>query len=170
MARLKLVSRVETTASSPRYELRVWCCGPADTAHEVWQLPATASPHVTRALRIARLRGRNLDLVKHRVTRRLSQEGIRLGQKTDAIKRCYRLTEEAALMLGLLFRTLAPMRSRERMWEVTEGIEVMGREESAYWLGMAMHRRNPRRALSALRTLLTEPQTKEPCESVSARA
>ena len=34
----------------------------------------------------------------------------------------------------------------------------MGREEAAYWLGMAMHRRRPRRVLTALRMLLTEPR------------
>ena len=61
-------------------------------------------------------------------------------------------------MLGLLFRTLAPMRSRDNMRAVAEGIEVMGREEAAYWLGMAMHRKHPRRVLTALRCLLTEPK------------
>ena len=63
-----------------------------------------------------------------------------------------------ALTLGLLFRTLAPMRSRDNMRTVSEGIEVMEREEAAYWLGMAMHRKHPRRVLTALRFLLTEPK------------
>ena len=36
--------------------------------------------------------------------------------------------------------------------------ELMGREEAAYWLGMAMHRKHPRRVLTALRFLLTEPK------------
>jgi hypothetical protein len=38
-----------------------------------------------------------------------------------------------------------------------EGIEAMPREEAAYWLGVAMHRRYPRRVLKALRCLLTDP-------------
>ena len=58
--------------------------------------------------------------------------------------------------MGLLFRTLAPMRNRENMRTVAEGIEAMQREEAAYWLGMAMHRKRPRRVLAALRVLLTE--------------
>lgn len=33
-------------------------------------------------------------------------------------------------------------------------IDAMAREEAAYWLGMAMHRKNPRRVLAALRFLL----------------
>ena len=49
------------------------------------------------------------------------------------------------------------MRCSQRMRSVAEGIEAMEREEAAYWLGMAMHRRRPRRVLSALRILLTDP-------------
>ena len=30
-----------------------------------------------------------------------------------------------------------------RVWAVAEGIEQMDREEAAYWLGMAMHRKHP---------------------------
>ena len=39
-----------------------------------------------------------------------------------------------------------------------KGIEEMGREEAAYWLGMAMHRKHPRRVLMALRFLLIDPK------------
>jgi hypothetical protein len=39
-----------------------------------------------------------------------------------------------------------------------EGSEAMGREEAAYWLGMAMHRTYPRRVLMALRVLLIDPK------------
>ena len=154
------MSSVEMSDSLPRYELRVRNLGPVGSEYEVWQLPTTVSPHVTRAIRVAGLRGRNLELVEHRVLRRLSDIGIKLGLCADRVKRCHALTEDTALMLGLLFRTLAPMRSRDRMRSVTEGIEVMGREEAAYWLGMAMHRKYPRRVLTALRFLLTEPLTR----------
>ena len=37
----------------------------------------------------------------------------------------------------------------------------MGREEAAYWLGMAMHRKHPRRVLMALRILLTVTRTRQ---------
>ena len=158
MARLKRISSVERPESAPRYELRVRRHGPADAEYEIWQLPAPASPHVTCATRVAGLRGRNLGLVEHRVLRRLSQAGVKLGVRADAMKCGYALTEDLALMLGLLFRTLAPMRSRENMRAVSEGIEAMGREEAAYWLGMAMHRKHPRRVLTALRCLLTAPR------------
>ncbi len=34
----------------------------------------------------------------------------------------------------------------------------MGREEAGYWLGMAMHRKNRLRVLTALRFLPTDPR------------
>jgi len=158
MARLERISLVETPNSAPQYELRVRNRGPGDAEYEVWQMPASATPHVTSAIRIAGLRGRNLDLVEHRVLKRLSQAGVKLGVGVDNRKRGYKLTEELALMLGLRFRSLAPMRSRDNMRAVAEGIEAMGREEAAYWLGMAMYRKHPRRVLTALRYLLTAPK------------
>ena len=66
------------------------------------------------------------------------------------------MPEDVALVLGLLFRALAPMRNRANMRAVVEGIETMQHEETAYWAGMAIHRRHPRRVLMALRILLTD--------------
>lgn len=158
MARLERISLVTTPDSAPQYELRGRNHGPGDAEYEIWQMPASATPQVTSAIRIAGLRGRNLDLVEHRVLKRLAQAGIKLGTGADNKKRGYKLTEDLALMLGLLFRSLAPMRNRDNMRAVAEGIEAMGREEAAYWLGMAIHRKNPRRILMALRFLLTDPK------------
>ena len=157
----KALRWVETQASAPRYELRVRRRGPADIEYEIWQMPAPATPGVTAPLRVAGLRGRNLELVEHRVLKRLSRSGVKLGRSADAGGRGYPLGEDLALTLGLLFRTLAPMRSRDNMRAAAEGIEAMEREETAYWLGMAMHRRHPRRVLTALRFLLTEPKSRE---------
>ena len=130
--------------------------GPADSAYDIWQMPASSTLRVISALRIAGFRGRNLVLVEHRVLRRLSRPGIKLGRSSDAKQRGYALSEDLALTPGLLFRTLAPPRSRDNMRAVGEGVEAMEREETAYWLGMAMNRRHPRRVLTVLRMLLAE--------------
>ena len=159
MARAERIDTIEAPGSAPRYELRVWQRGPVGSEYEIWQLPAAATPHVTSALRLAGLQGRNLELVQYRVLKRLSQAGIRPRRSADAKRRGYALDEDLALTLGLLFRALAPMRSRDNMRAVADGIEAMGREEAAYWLGMAMHRKHPRRVLTALRFLLTGPRT-----------
>jgi hypothetical protein len=50
------------------------------------------------------------------------------------------------------------MRSRLNMRAVSDGIDAMTKEEAAYWLGMAMHRKYPRRVLMALRFLLIDPR------------
>ena len=157
MARLERITQIETPESAPRYELRVRRHGPVGTEYEIWQMPAIATPQVASATRVAGLRGRNFELVEHRVLRRLSQSGVKLGRSVDNRQDGYALTEDLALTLGLLFRALAPMRSRGNMRAVAEGIDAMGHEEAAYWLGMAMHRKHPRRVLAALRFLLTEP-------------
>jgi hypothetical protein len=47
------------------------------------------------------------------------------------------------------------MRNVAAIETCARGIEAMAREEAAYWLGMAMHRKNPRRVLAALRLLLS---------------
>ena len=142
----------------PRFELRAHYFGAADTEMEVWQLPSPATPKITAPVRIAGLRGRNLELVEHRVVRKLKYANVAFQQPALRLPRAWALPEETALTLGLLFRALAPMRSRDNLRSVVEGIELMGKEEAAYWLGMAMHRKNPRRVLSALRILLTSPR------------
>lgn len=146
-----------TPASAPSFEVRTVRHGPADTEVEVWQLPSPASPQLTAPMRLAGLRGRNLGLVEHRVLKLLAAAGLKFSPRAGR-KEALILPEDQALRLGLLFRALAPMRSRDNIRAVAEGIEAMGREEAAYWLGMAMHRKNPRRVLTALRFLLTGPK------------
>ena len=153
------ISPLNVPESAPRYELRVRRHGPADTEYAIWQIPSSAVPHLTVAQRVARLRGANLDLIEHRVLRLLAQSGVRLGPSAGGENGGYPVPEEAALVLGLLFRALAPMRNRANMRAVVEGIETMRHEEAAYWAGMAIHRSHPRRVLMALRVLLTDGMT-----------
>jgi hypothetical protein len=163
--RLRPIGRrapADPSMALPRYELRAHYFGPADTEMEVWQLPSPASATITAPMRVAGLRGRNLELVEHRVTRRLKQAGVAFEQPALRLPRAWPLPEEIALTVALLFRALAPMRSRDNLRNVVEGIEQMGKEEAAYWLGMAMHRKNPRRVLSALRILLTTARPRKP--------
>ena len=119
--RARAVQVIGVPESAPRYELRVRRHGPADTGYEIWQMPAPATPQVTAPLRVAGLRGRNLELVEHRVLKRLARSGIKLGRSADAGRGGYPLGEDLALTLGLLFRTLAPMRSRDNMRVVAKG-------------------------------------------------
>jgi hypothetical protein len=137
-----------------RHELRARRDGRGGSLFEIWRVPAGVNGD--GPLRIGGLGGRNLDLVEHRILRRL-------GSRARAFERLARggtatvaVDEKEANSLGLLFRTLAPMRSRTSMLACAEGIEAMTPEETAYWLGMVLHRPNPRRVLAALRLLLTQ--------------
>lgn len=151
---------IASPKAAPQYELRARQLPSFGLDLEVWQVPSSSTPNITSPVRIAGLGGRNLGLIEHRVLRRLGLVGINLGGIALAGSKSFPLDEDLSLNLGLLFRMLAPMRNRDHMRAVAEGVEAMAREEAAYWLGMAMHRKNPRRVLMALRVLLTEPNSK----------
>ena len=69
MALPVILAHVAAPASVPRYELRVRTYVPANTKYAIWQLPAPATLHLRVPLRIAGLRGRNLELIEHSVMR-----------------------------------------------------------------------------------------------------
>ncbi len=148
----------EARPSVPHYELRVGHARLGRDCYEVWQVPTAATPQIRSPVRIAALEGRNLELVQHRILRILAEQKIRLVGVPGCSGFSRPVPEALAVRLGLIFRALAPMRDRDRMWAVADGIETMEREEAAYWLGMAIHREHPRRVLAGLRTLLTEPE------------
>jgi hypothetical protein len=170
-SRIPRLRLVETPPSAPQYELRIRYRGFGKNELEVWQMPAAATPHLREPARIAGLSGEALELVEHRIFKQLKQAGLRINSLQPSLRaangkdaavsrfgsRAYILPEDLALSIGLLCRALAPMRDRARMRAVAEGIEAMPREEAGYWLSMAMHRKNPRRVLTALRYLLTDP-------------
>ena len=139
----------------PLYELRAEQLSTEDMLLEVWESPSPATPHLKAPQRVAGLTGRPLRLVESRVLKRLKDVGIPLSHLRKGDPRTYKLDEEAALNLAMLFRVLAPMTSIDRIRSVAEGVDRMSREEAAYWLGMAVHRTYPRRVLAALRLLLT---------------
>ena len=86
---------------------------------------------------------------------KLRPEPVSLGKLKKGEARRDALSEDLALAMGLLFKLLAPMRNVAGIETCARGIDAMAREEAAYWLGMAMHRKNPRRVLAALRLLLS---------------
>jgi hypothetical protein len=143
--------------NQPKYELRVVVPKKGDYRVEVWQLPSPATPRLKEDEQVAGLKGSAWRMVEARVLRRLARAGVTFGSLTPGTKHQWGIDEDLAMSLGLLFRTLAPMRNLDRLRQAADGIEAMSREEAGYWLGMAMNRKRPRRVLAALRMLLTEP-------------
>lgn len=144
-------------ANSPAYELRLHVRKSSDWRLEIWQLPSPATPRLATAEQVATLKGLSLRIVEARVLKQLARAGIHLGAIKEGKQRSWALEEEQALTLGLLFRVLAPMRNLDRVRQVADGVDGMSREEAGYWLGMAIHRKYPRRVLAALRMLFTTP-------------
>jgi len=138
----------------PQYQLRAVGLGQGHLALEIWQLPSPSTPRLLKKERTAALKGRALEIIETRVLRRLKRAGIQMPTLRRREDREFDLDEETALNLALMFRTLAPMTHVERIRLVAEGIDQMSREEAGYWLGMAVHRKNPRRVLAALRILM----------------
>lgn len=149
-----------STANQPRYQLRGKKISSSDRQLEIWQMPSSATPHLKKPKRVAGLKGRNLALIEPRLIRQLKGWEIDLSSLKLNKEKEFDLDEVSALRFGLMFRILAPMRNRENIRMCTEGVEAMGKEEAAYWLGMAMHRKYPRRVLMALRCLLIDPKQK----------
>jgi len=140
--------------NGPFYELRAQGLTAGQMLLEVWQMPSPATPRLTRPERTASLKGRALEIVETQVLRRLNRAGISLKELEKNGRLNWSIDEELALILALLFRTLAPMRSIEKIRKVAEEIDKLTREEAGYWLGMAIHRSKPRRVLAAMRMLL----------------
>ncbi|MCX7019988.1 MAG: hypothetical protein NTY46_13570 [Candidatus Sumerlaeota bacterium] len=137
----------------PRYELRVSVVNTRRWRLEVWQLPSPATPRLTTPEHIASLKGRPLEVIEHRLLKRLARAKVELGALSAGKHKSWPVDEYLALHLGLLFRTLAPMSKLDRIRATADAIEEMTREEAAYWLGMVLHRHYPRRVLAALRML-----------------
>jgi hypothetical protein len=139
----------------PQYQLRMVVETSSIWRLEIHQLPSPATPRLTSPEHVGTLKGTALRLVENRILKRLARERIILGAIRPGKAKTWPLDEESALLMGLLFRALAPMKNFDRIREVAEGVEAMSREEAGYWLGMVLHRRQPRRVLASLRLLLT---------------
>lgn len=146
----------ESSANLPQYELRYKLRKGEDFELEVWQNPSPATPRLTAPEYLAGLKGSALRLIEPRLLKRLSRHKVNLGALNIVKTRAWKIDEDLALNLGLLFRVLAPMRNLDRIRQVADGVDEMSREEAGYWLGMALHRKHPRRVLAALRMLLTQ--------------
>ena len=142
-----------TGASNPQNELRV--AAGSMSSCELWQVGSPVSPQITVPKGLGGLKGRNLFLIEHGLSRWFREAGNRSDPVAIRTAGIVQVDECVALTLGLLFRSLAPVRSCASMIPVAKGIKEMEEEEAAYWMGMPPYRRNPQRVLMALRNLLT---------------
>lgn len=74
--------------------------GPGNDVVEIWQLSAPATPHIKAPGYIAGLHGRYLDLIEHRLLKRLKAHRIKLGGLALGDVRRFALDEELAINVG----------------------------------------------------------------------
>jgi len=116
----------EYSANLPRYELRLRVLKASDFVLEVWQLPSSATPRLTAPEYVAGLKGSALRFIEPRLLKRLSRSKINLGTMNAEKTRAWKIDEDLALNLGLLFRVLAPMRNLDRIRQVADGVDETG--------------------------------------------
>lgn len=155
MPGLERIAGIETPGSVPHYKLRSAVMAPSAPSTE---LATGCGGDATDdlGLCLAGLRSRNLELVEYRVLKRQLQTGIKPGRYW-----CRKTRLSARRGLGVDARVAVscarPDAQPGHMRAVATGIEAMGHEEAACWLGVALHLKHPRRVLPALRFPLTEP-------------
>ncbi|MEZ6190079.1 MAG: hypothetical protein R3C45_02180 [Phycisphaerales bacterium] len=145
------------SSGRPRYEVHLASDKKGALEVSIWQLPSTAAPRLSHPECTATLKGRPLRLVENAIFKRLKSAGVSPGRIRPGDTVSKPMDEEEAVNLALKFRALAPMRSIDRIQTVSDAIDHLTREEANYWMGMALHRKRPRRVLAALRMLLTAP-------------
>jgi hypothetical protein len=101
--------------SGPVYELRLLVNTRGDWRVAIWQLPSPSTPRLKSPEHVATLRGAALRIVENRVIRQLGRANIRLGSLAPGKQKRWPMDEELSLALGLLFRTLAPMKNLDRI-------------------------------------------------------
>lgn len=148
----RIKTQFQPHIATPLFELRFDQTRQGRESLEIWQVPSVAQPEIRSPRCIARMTQRVWRIMEVRIRKILLAHEIRLlaidGEITP-----FRLPEETALKLALIFKTLAPMRQRFKIHAVYDGIEAMAYEEAAYWLGMALYRPKPRKILAALRVM-----------------
>ncbi|MCC2867810.1 MAG: hypothetical protein LK562_08490, partial [Candidatus Accumulibacter phosphatis] len=65
MSKVTHLSAAKHASALPQYEMRARRLAGSDIEVEIWQLPASATPHIRQPTYIAGLRGRNLSLIEH---------------------------------------------------------------------------------------------------------
>lgn len=145
----------ESSCSVPRFQIRARQFRGELKDISVWQLSTPSVCQYEKAKPVASLSGSVLKLVDLYIRRRLTARHIKLGLSREKRVFMCEVDEDLALFLALLFKVLAPMRDRDNIRYVVQGIEAMEKEEAAYWMGMVLNRKRPSRVLAALRTLLT---------------
>lgn len=105
---------------------------------------------------VVRVWGDPLRCVMGQVLQALKKGGYRSTDLSYTRQAPFRIPADEAVRLGLLFLALKPLRKQRRMEEVAARVKAMELEEAYYWFSKATSFHEGRRALRAMRILLSE--------------
>lgn len=108
MSNLAIASRhrpsEEPHANLPQYELRLRSSKGEGVELEIWRNSSPATPRLSAPEYVAGLKGTALRLIEPRLLKRLSRQKVNLGALNIDKTRAWKIDEDLALNLGLLFR------------------------------------------------------------------
>lgn len=106
--------------------------------------------------RIVQLWGDPLRSVMEPVIGALKRAGYRPSDLGPKRRAPFKISEEDAVRLGLLFQAVKPLRKTSRIESISEHVREMEPEEVYYWFSKTASRGSANRAQRALRILMAE--------------
>jgi len=107
------------------------------------------------AKRIGRIKGQSLSLVRQAIYQTLKVNNYEPKTLTYTRSSPYILSEESGVNLAILFQAVQPLRRKEKIANIRDGVMAMSAEESHYWFAKISNG-SRRSALRAMRILLGE--------------
>ena len=140
----------------PSYELRVQPRD--DIGYGVALYRRGSAPHETERSeeQVVRVWGDPLLTVMDQVLAVIRRAGYRSTDLKTTRRAPFRIAEDDAVRLGLLFAALKPLRKYRRIEEVAGAISSMEREEVYYWFSKVTTGREQRRVQRALRIMVSD--------------
>lgn len=105
---------------------------------------------------VVRIWGDPLRSVMDQVLAALKRSGYRTTDLNRSRRAPFRIGEEDAVRLGLLFLALKPLRKQRRLEELAARVRAMEPEEAYYWFSKTTSEDKGPRAQRAMRILLSE--------------
>ena len=137
------------------FELRVQPRGDIGYGIALYRHPTVVN-RVAGAEQVVRIWGDPLRGIMDQVLAVIRRAGYRSADLTAARRAPFRIHEEDAVRLGLLFASLKPLRKGRRIEEVAHAISSMEREEVYYWFSKVTGGPEQGRVRRALRIMASD--------------
>ena len=140
----------------PAYELRVQPRDDIGFGLALYRRRSSHPGNTSGSEHVVRVWGDPLVTVMDQVLAVIRRAGYRLTDLKATRRAPFRIAEEDAVRLGLLFAALKPLRKYRRIEEVAGAISSMEREEVYYWFSKVTTGAEQGRVQRALRIMVSD--------------